>query len=158
MLTRLHGRMHDPVEETSNSLQQELLAKLDGMEGCLNLLGGSSQLTGLQREHVASAMQYTTNLRALLEGFAECVQINRGRFVSRPQKTDVRVLLHSLASIQAPPLAERGTGFAVEVDGAQLSIPSILRIDMKTEIILSERQRIASDRTARGTDGTIRRI
>lgn len=118
--------MHDPLEETSDSLRQELLANLDGMAGCLDLLVSSGQLTGLQREHVASAVQYTANLRAILEGLAECVQISRGRFVSQPQKTDMSVLLHSLARLHAPPLAERGIEFAVEID---TGIPSTLMVD-----------------------------
>lgn len=140
--------MHEQHEENPESLRHELLANLEGVEGCLTLLEGAGQLTGLQRQYMASSIQYAANLRALLEGLAECVQINRGRFISTAQKTDLNALLNSVVKPHVAPLAERGTELTVKIDP---EVSPMLMLDRaRLHLVLSNLLCAALDLAASG--------
>jgi len=116
---------HWGPEEIAELLLSEPLAHLAGVQNYLKLLD-TSTLTGLQHEHVASATQHAANLRALLEGLAECARVDCGRFVSTDEETDLGEVLNSVVKPHVAPLAERGTELVVKIDA---EIPANLMLD-----------------------------
>lgn len=101
-------------KEISKRLLSEPLAHLAEVQNYLRLLD-TSTLTGLQREHVTSAIQHTAHARGLLLGLGECARIDCGRFVSTSEETDLKEVLNSITQPHLRPLAEQGIELVVNI-------------------------------------------
>lgn len=92
-----NARPHWNKEEIWGMLGHDLRTPLSGVRGYLDLLG-TTALSVEQSEYVATALQCTNDLQAMLEGILECARIDSGEFAVTPEPTDLKHLLEKALS------------------------------------------------------------